>query len=106
MDIKRIDSNNFLDSSKTLEVNRGTDLSSANKATDDLTKSELAFEVDSADSDAFSKLKSKVALAKEASRAEYIEKLKQSIASGQYNPNSAELADSMLKDGFAELLFS
>lgn len=105
MDIKRIDSNNFIDPSKKLEVNND-DLSSANKAAKDLAQSEIAFEVDSADSDAFSKLKNKVALAKEASRAEYIEKLKQSIASGQYNPNSAELADSMLKDGFAELLFS
>lgn len=106
MDIKRINPNYLADTTQGLQVNRGED-SNANKSkNENLTPSATDFGIDSAESDAFAALKNKVAIAKEASRAEYIERLKQSITSGQYNPNSTEIADSVLKDGFAEFLFS
>ncbi len=103
MDIKRINSDHSdaLEQVKQLKANFLSVNSSAKADEDDTNKV-----TDTADSDAFSSLKAKVAQAKEAGRAEYISKLKESIASGEYNVNSAALADAMLADGVGEFLVS
>ncbi len=103
MDIKRTDSNSAdsLEQLKLLKANCFSSEASSDTDTDLESKA-----VDSADSDAFSSLKLKVAQAKQAGRADYISELKKSIASGEYNISSSDLADALIADGAGEYLFS
>ncbi len=105
MDIKRTDSNstNSLEQLKLLKANcfASSEANSDSVDADAETKA-----VDTASSDAFSSLKLKVAQAKQAGRADYISELKASIASGEYNISSSDLADALMADGVGEYLFS
>lgn len=103
MDIKDTNSNNVSNSLEKLQVLQANVLNNKalSKVTDTDSKNES---VDSASSDAFSSLKLQVSLAKEAGRAEYLAQLKESIASGEYQVNSNDLASALLADGAGEFL--
>ena len=105
MDIKGSNSQNSTDSLEQLKQLKANCF--APKANSDETDTDIENQAaDSADSDAFSSLKLKVAQAKQAGRAEYISELKESIASGEYNISANDLASALIADGIGELLVS
>jgi anti-sigma28 factor (negative regulator of flagellin synthesis) len=105
MDIKGTNSQNSADSLEQLKQLKANFCSQkTNSADSDADVDNRA--VDTASSEAFSSLKLKVSQAKQAGRAEYISQLKESVASGEYNISSSDLADALLTDGVGEFLVS
>lgn len=78
------------------------------EAVTDQTKNETPvqdlIELDTNSVENFQNLKKFVATAAQSGRAEYIQKIKEAIAAGNYDIDSDTLADSMVEDGFLEVL--
>ena len=59
---------------------------------------------DSASLESFADLKTQVANAHQAGRAEYVANLKKAVESGEYQVDSSKIAGAMVRDGFLSLL--
>jgi anti-sigma28 factor (negative regulator of flagellin synthesis) len=64
----------------------------------------VAVENDTQDLGSLATLKSFVAGAKQAGRADYITSLKEAVESGSYNPSTKSIVDAMFTDGTIEAL--
>lgn len=70
-------------------------------------KNNLGFDLDSAQVNGFSNLKSEIKAASNLSRQDYLEKLKAQVADGSFDPASSAIAEAMMSDeGYIDMLFS